>query len=140
MISHFMAAIIAPLALQAAQAPISGDTSPLASKPPVSLTSFDQLPIEEAATARCGVAFAVVGRWQREGGPRGANYPDMATGGGREFFVRAMANLMDTRELDRVAVERLIVREVAMLDSDEGSDRVEAMMPACLLMKQSAGL
>ena len=64
----------------------------------------------------------------------------MATGGGREFFVRAMANLMDTRELDRVAVERLIVREVTLLDSDEGSDRVEAMMPACLLMKQSAGL
>lgn len=137
MTSVLLAAIIAPLALQAASQ--SAPQAPEGSSP-AGVTSFDQLPIEEAASARCGVAFAVVGRWQRDGNPRGASYPNMETDGGREFFVRAIANLMESRGLARDDVARMIVREVAALDSDEGSDRVDAMMPACLLMKQSAGL
>ncbi len=137
MTSFFMTAIIAPLALQAA-AMTAPDAAPEAAAPPI--TSLDQLPIVEAATARCGVAFAVVGRWQRDADRRGASYPNMETHGGREFFVRAMATLMEARDLDRDSAARLVVREVSLLDSEEGADQVEAMMPACLLMKQSAGL
>lgn len=131
-----MFAIIAPFALQAAPL-VQPDAD---SSAPSAITSFDELPIEEAATARCGVAFAVVGRWQRDADPKGSGYPNMETEGGREFFVRAMANLMEGRDLDRNAAARLVVREVSLLDSEEGADQVEAMMPACLLMKQSAGL
>ncbi len=133
MTSIFMAAILAPLALQAA-------TSAAPSASPETITSLADLPIEEAATARCGVAFAVVGRWQRDNDPRGASYPDMENGGGREFFVRTVANLMDSHDLTRDAVARLIVREVSDLDSAAGVRQVQSMMPACLLMKQSAGL
>lgn len=130
------ASLAALIALQAAPAAPS-DESAEASRP--ELESFAELPIEEAAAPRCGVAFALVSKWQKAGDARGANWPDMEAEGGREFFVRSMAKLMETRELSRGSITPLVKREVAMLEA-EGDDRVEAMMPACLLMKQSAGL
>lgn len=134
MTSLFMAAIIAPLALQAAPA-ITPQSAPAAA-----ITSLDELPIEESTAPRCGVAFAVVSGWQKDNDPRGAIYPDMEAQGGREFFVRSIANLMEGRELTRENVSEMIAREVTNLDSTEGAARIEAMMPTCLLMKQSAGL
>ena len=112
-------------------------SAPAAAAP---LNSFDDLPIEQAAAPRCGVAFAIVGKWQREGDARGNAYPNMEAEGGREFFVRSMADLMDARSLSREAVLAIVNREVAALDTPQGAERVEAMMPACLLMKQSSGL
>ncbi len=134
MTSLFMTAIIAPFALQAAPA-----TNPQSSAP-VAFASLDELPIQESTAPRCGVAFALVSQWQKDGDPRGTEYPNMETEGGREFFVRSVANLMEGRELSRKAVSDLLAREFAILDSNDGAERVEAMMPACLLMKQSAGL
>ena len=130
MITAFLTAIVAPLALQA--------SATAASQSPI--TSLDQLPIEEATSARCAVAFAIVGQWQRSGDPRGSDYPDMASGGGREFFVRAIATLMESRGLSREAVNTVIGAEVRALSSPEGAQRFSSMMPACLLMKQAAGL
>jgi hypothetical protein len=111
------------------------------SAPPI--TSFSQLPIMDAAAPRCGVAFAVIGRWQQTDDPRGAGFPDMEAIGGREFFVQAMAGLMDRRALDREALIALVKREVETLDGEDtgaGTGAVEAMMPACLMMKDAAGL
>ena len=130
MTSTLFAVIAAPLALQATIAAPIQET----------ITSLDQLPIEEATSARCAVAFAIVGRWQRDGDPRGAQYPAMENEGGREFFVRALATLMESRQLSRETVNIIIGKEARALSGPEGADRVTAMMPSCLLMKQAAGL
>ncbi|MFU7529674.1 hypothetical protein [Qipengyuania sp. ASV99] len=106
----------------------------------MAVPSLDQIPIEQAAAPRCGVAFALVGRWQRAGEPRGSAYPDMNSEGGREFFVRSMAGLMDSQGISREAVAAMVAAEAESLATPEGEQKVAAMMPACLLMKQSAGL
>jgi len=102
--------------------------------------SLDDLPIEQAAAPRCGIAFALVSRWQGAGDQRGSAYPDMESEGGREFFVRSMAGLMDSRGLSREAVDAMVAAEAELLDAPESEQRIAAMMPACLLMKHSAGL
>jgi hypothetical protein len=131
-----LASIAAPLLLQSAPAAPPDDSAPTEAP----LTSLDDLPIEQATGPRCGIAFALVSRWQRTGDERGAGYIDMESGGGREFFVRTMARLMDDTGLDRDQLATLANAEMLKLDTEEGAERVEAMMPACLLMKRSAGL
>lgn len=131
-----LASIAAPLLLQSAPAAPPQD----AAQAEAPLTSLDDLPIEQAAAPRCAIAFALISRWQKTGDERGADYDDMESEGGREFFVRTMAQLIDDTGLDRAQLTRLAHEEVLKLDNEEGAARVEAMMPACLLMKRSAGL
>jgi hypothetical protein len=128
----FLTAGLAALALQTAPALPAPDNPPL--------VSLDALPIEQAAAPRCAIAFAVVSKWQNEGDERAAGFPDIEAEGGREFFVQTMAELMDAAALDRDRVSALIFEEVALLERPSGVARIRAMMPACLLMKQSAGL
>ena len=104
------------------------------------ISSLDQLPIEQSAAPRCAIAFALVSRWQKAGDARGADYIDMEANGGREFFVQTLAALMDQASLDQDDVIELAMNEVNKLDNDSGAERVEAMMPACLLMKEAAQL
>ncbi|MEP3422908.1 MAG: hypothetical protein ABJN35_14305 [Erythrobacter sp.] len=104
------------------------------------VTSLDQLPIEQAASMRCSVAFALVTRWQNQGDPRGANYPDLEADGGREFFVRSLSPLMRDRGMSGTEVQTMILREVQELEQIDNGAQAQSMMPACLLMKQSAGL
>lgn len=127
--------LAAALALQVAPAPEPVD-------PPgaTGAVSVEQLPIEQAAAARCAIAFATVSRWQKAGDRRGSAYPDAEAGGGREFFVRVMAKLMDEAGLSRDGVVDLAAREVAVYESPEGTERLAAMMPACQMMKSAAGL
>ncbi|MGY6637685.1 MAG: hypothetical protein ACXIUO_11150 [Erythrobacter sp.] len=106
---------------------------------PAPITDLAQLPIIEATAPRCAIAFAIVSQWQQEGDPRGQGWPDMQTGGAREFFVQAMAALMDAQRLDRSALLVVVARESERLQAD-GDDRIGAMMPACLSIKQAAGL
>ena len=127
------AAAFAALALQAS--PAAPDAAP--AEPAFSL---DALPVEQAATARCAIAFATISRWQKTGDARGKAYPDMEASGGREFFVRAMARLMDDAGLSREDVMTLSFDEVQRNETPEGTERVVAMMPACTLMKSAAGL
>lgn len=107
--------------------------------PPVVPLDLSQLPLEEAAAPRCGVVFAIVEGWQQAGDKRAGQWPDLASGNGREFFVRAMARLMDDRGLDRDAISALVSREYENLSGDNGK-RVNDLMSPCLLMKQAAGL
>lgn len=104
------------------------------------IASLDELPIEQATGPRCAIAFALVSRWQKSGDPRGADYADLEADGGREFFVQAMAVLMDATGMTREQVSALTFYEVGQLDNPDGEQRLAAMMPACLLLKQSAGL
>lgn len=97
------------------------------------ITNLDQLPIGQATAVRCGVAFAVVEGWQERSDPRGDEWPNIVGGGGREFFVRAAAQLMDERGLDRDAFAALVQTEVLRMLEDEG-EPARAIMPACLLL------
>jgi hypothetical protein len=124
--SILLAALAPALLVQAPAAP-----------PPI--TDLAQLPVTEATAPRCAIAFAIVGQWQKAGEERGKQWPDMETGGAREFFVQAMAGLMDARSLDRDALLALVAREAERLRA-EGDGAIAAMMPACLNVKQSAGL
>ena len=126
-------------ALLTALAPALLAQASAAAPPPASLTDFAQLPATEAAAPRCAIAFGLVGQWQQAGEPRGRAWPDMAATGGREFFVQAMAQLMDARRLDRAALIAMVARESERLQA-AGDDTIAAMMPACLSLKAAAGL
>lgn len=129
--------LAAALALQAAPDTPPPAPPPMALRPAIDL---DQLPVAQATAARCAMAFATISRWQKSGEARGSAYPDMETTGGREFFVQAMAQLMDTAELTRDDILMLATREVEANSTAEGEAKVAAMMPACLMLKSASGL
>lgn len=135
-----LTALLTPVFLLGTLA-LQGTPGPAIPAPPRSeAVTLDTLPIEQAAAARCAIAFATVGRWQKEGDARGRTFPDMATGGGREFFVRVMAKLMDEAGLGRDSIADLTAHEDARNETVEGTMRVKAIMPACVMMKSAAGL
>jgi hypothetical protein len=127
--------LVAALALQAAP-----ETSPPALPPGNATVTLDTLPIEHAAAARCAIVFATVSRWQKQGDPRGKAYPDIEATGGREFFVRVMAKLMDQTGLGREDIIALSTRAADDNEGEGGTTIIAAMMPACILMKTAAGL
>ena len=131
------ALVFSALALQAAPAAPTPAAPPAAPEPVITL---DQLPIAQAAAARCAIAFATVSRWQKAGDPRGAAYPGIDAGAGREFFVQVMAKLMDEAGLTRDNVVALAFAGVEDHDKPGGAERVAALMPACQTMKSAAGL
>lgn len=128
--------LVAMLALQNAPAP---DLAPAPAETAAPF-SLDSLPLEQAATARCALAFATVSRWQRIGDARGEAYANIEASGGREFFVRAMARLMDDAGLTREGIMALAASEVNSNSTPQGGERIAGMMPACELMKSAAGL
>ncbi len=104
------------------------------------VVTIDLLPLEHAAAARCAVAFATVSRWQKVGDARGSGYPDFAESGGREFFVRVIAKLMEDTGLSREDIISLTARAADDNEAAGGDARVKAIMPACVMMKSAAGL
>ena len=126
------------LALQGAPEPTTPAPEAVETLPPIA--SFDELPIEQSARARCAIAFSIVGRWQVKGDSRGANYEDVEENGGREFFIQTLGTLMIERGMDEDAMLALVFREVEELAALDDGAQVEAMMPACLIMKEAAGL
>jgi hypothetical protein len=120
----------AALALQPAPVPPETNASP----------TLDTLPLEHAAAARCAVVFATVSRWQKAGDARGSDYPDIEAAGGREFFVRVMAKVMEDTGMGREDIIALSTRAADENEGEGGAERIKAMMPACNLMKTAAGL
>jgi hypothetical protein len=113
----FISIIAAALALQPAAAP------PVLSQ-------------QDRALLRCAAAFAVVSNRQANGSTSAQQWPLLGTRG-REFFVRAMAQLMDTSGFDRDGIAALVSDEAkAMVTKDE----VDKVMPTCLTMLESSGL
>ncbi|MEO1489302.1 MAG: hypothetical protein AAFR88_07705 [Pseudomonadota bacterium] len=126
-------ALAAVLGMQAA------DAAPAPSSEQPAIASLSDLPIEEATGPRCGIAFSIVREWQSSSDPRGAKWPVMDETGAREFFVQAMAKLIDQYGLERSEVSNLARLEAQAHAKDKGA-AVEAMMPACLLALQASGL
>lgn len=128
MIHPLLAAALAlsPLALQSA--PAARDAAPAASAPSLSQ--------ENAALLRCSAAFALVSYGQAHGDEAARKWPAIDPRG-REFFVRAMAQLMDDTGHEREAIARLAEAEAQRL-----IDRrlVDEVMPACLVMLDASGV
>lgn len=132
--------MLTPL-LAAALAAQAAPESPAPAVPATNeIVTIDLLPIEQAAGARCAIAFATISRWQKTGDARGNDYSDIEASGGREFFVRVMAKLMEDTGLGREDIVTLSTRALADYETPEGAARIKAMMPACELMKTAAGL
>ncbi|MBX7481977.1 hypothetical protein [Qipengyuania qiaonensis] len=115
---------LAPAALSLAQAAAVGQPLP-------------DLSLEQASALRCSVAFGMVHSRQVRGEPAAAQYPAMAERG-REFFVRTTARLMDDLKTNREAIAGLVARETDELSTTP--ERVDEVMPACLLMLDASGL
>ena len=133
----FIPTVLAATLLTASQ---PAPDAPAGTEPqPVPITELSQLPVGEAAGPRCGVVFALVDVAQRAGDEQATQWPDLQSGNGREFFVRAVAKLMEDRALTREQVDALLSREARRLRDDDLRPAYE-LMPPCLLMKQAAGL
>jgi len=114
--------LAAALALQSAPVPAPAEPAPLSQ--------------ENRALLRCAAAFALVARGQAEGEAAAKKWPDLSTRG-REFFVRAMAQLMDETGRDRAGISQLANAEAQALAA---SGDVPKIMPSCLLMLEAARL
>jgi hypothetical protein len=91
---------------------------------------------ENRALLRCSAAFAMVAEGQAKGNAAAKKWPPLETRG-REFFVRALAQLMDATGLDRGGISQLVSAEAQGL-WDKGE--VDKVMPACLVMLESSGV
>ncbi|MEE4315593.1 MAG: hypothetical protein V2I74_01285 [Erythrobacter sp.] len=127
--------MLLPAALLLQAVPEAAAPAGPATPPP---TRIEDLTVEESAALRCSVAFAFISDWQKDSDPRGQAWPGLAENGGREFFVRTMAQLMDRRGLDRRGVLDLVALQTEQLKASP--EDIPAIMPACLMMKSAAGL
>lgn len=94
------------------------------------------LSLQAQASLRCSAAFALVSYGQAAGDPAALAWPAIDPGG-REYFVRTMAKIMDETGIDRDQAAALAEREAKrLLDAKE----VDAVMPACLQLLESSGL
>ena len=98
--------------------------------------SAEALSQENRAVIRCSAAFALVGARQARGGESGKQWPEI-TVRGREFFVVALAGIMEERGLGRDQISQLVRAEAERLNREK---QVDAVMPACLLMLESSGV
>lgn len=85
---------------------------------------------------RCAATFAVVAQTQATGDPSAAGFPPLATRG-REYFIRAVAEVMDSTGLSREALSARL-RTIAAALAEPG--RIEAAMPICLTSLEASGL
>lgn len=87
------------------------------------------LTLEHRMLLRCSAAFALVAHGQETGEARALGYPSVAERG-REYFVRAMATVMEDTGLGREAVTDELTHEAQRLNQ---GDRLSEIMPSCLL-------
>ncbi|MGX7927699.1 hypothetical protein ACWPMX_14110 [Tsuneonella sp. HG094] len=92
------------------------------------------LTMQQATSLKCSAAFALGASMQARG--QGAGWPPLAERG-REFFVRASAQLMDETRRTREQVADDLRREAAGLGAPGA---LAAAMPPCLLLLDAAGL
>ena len=134
-----MKTLLAPLTfLVLAPSAIAQDAAPAPSAPEAEPFVMPELSTSQQAAYSCAMTFALVSKWQKAGDERGAPYPDMESEGGREYFVRTMAALMDELGLDRARVMQMAIAGVAAAEA-EGAETVEQRMSACSLMLAQPG-
>lgn len=98
----------------------------------------------DALLLRCSAAFAIVAGDQARGDPVAKAYPPLAARG-REFFVRASAQLMDELHLTHDQVQAMLQQQVAQLQqgSAAAKDRaayVDQVMQPCLEELEGSGV
>jgi hypothetical protein len=91
------------------------------------------LNLQQNMLLRCSAAFALGQRLQQANAPEAAGWPPLAAGG-REFFVRSSARLMDEAQLSREQIVTLLTQASQDL-AREG--QLAKVMPICL---QVAGI
>ena len=89
----------------------------------------------QAAALRCGVVFALGAQMQAERDPDAAGWPPLAVRG-KEYFVRALAQLMDDTGASRDTLATMAGGEVPVLKKGHA---VAAAMPACLALLDASG-
>lgn len=87
-----------------------------------------QLGVEHRMLVRCSAAFALVAFGQDNGNAEAMRYPALGERG-REFFVRASAQVMDEAGLDRGQIQAALSAEAQDLVDNDTLDQV---MPVCL--------
>ena len=127
-----MKMLLASLALVLlAPSAIAQDATPPA--PSSGSAVMPELTASQNAAYSCAMTFALVSKCQKADDDRGASYPDMEEGGGKEFFVRTLAMLMDALGLERQQVVQMAIDGVAAAEA-EGEETVGRRMTACLPM------
>jgi hypothetical protein len=100
--------------------------APLAAQQPAPAPA--QLTADQQTLLHCSATFAVVSGRQHAGDKAALAFPDV-TAKGREYFVRALVQLMDEAHLDHDMVTKLVQAEATRL---QDSPELLAGMPACL--------
>ena len=93
------------------------------------------LNLQQQTALRCSVALAL-GAERDRAGTADVSWPDLRVRG-REFFVRALAQLMDETGATREGLLAFVAPEAAALREP---GRLEAAMPACLLLLDASGV
>lgn len=91
---------------------------------------------EQQTLLHCSATFALVSGRQHAGDKEALAFPDI-TARGREYFVRALVELMDEAHLDHDTVAKLVQAEAAKL---QDSPALFAGMPACLASLEASKL
>jgi len=111
-----MIRLLPALALLLAPAAAAAQTAPLS--------------LEHRMLLRCSAAFAIVAARQAAGDAGSLAFPPLAASG-REYFVRASAQVMDEAGLDRAAVSSALEKEARDL-IEQGT--LAQVMPVCLTL------
>lgn len=115
MIATILASAL-PLALQAAPAP--------------------PLTMQQRTSLRCSAAFAIVAEGQANGNADALEFPALGKRG-KEFFVRASAQVMEEAGLNRAQIRAVLSAEAQALWDE---DKLAEVMPACLLLLDASGV
>jgi hypothetical protein len=111
-------------------------TPAVAQRPVPPSPAVPQLTGEQLTLLHCSATFALVSGRQHAGDKAALAQPDV-TQRGREYFVRALVQLMDEAHLDHDTVTRLVQAEATRL---QDSPDLFKEMPACLASLQASGL
>ncbi|MEP5937958.1 MAG: hypothetical protein ABJ239_06495 [Erythrobacter sp.] len=108
--------------------------SPSAGEP--SAAASEQLSLQNQAVVRCSAAFAMVSYGQSKGNADALKWPELGDRG-KEFFVRALAGLIDDTGKSREEISQLVSAEAQQLSA---SGTINDVMPGCLLMLETSDL
>jgi hypothetical protein len=125
-----MKALLLPIALGLAAAPLAAQTEAEPAPP--------QLSAEQTAALHCSVTFGLVAGGQDRGEAWAMKFPPMEPRG-KEFFVRTMAQLMDDLSMTRDQVGAMALADLQDITAN-GTDEAEKAMPACLMLLDASGL
>ncbi len=135
--SFLLAAALAAALAPVLAAPCLAEEAPAANPKP-------ELSLEQKTLLRCSAAFAIIASEQARGVKSALAYPALGTRG-KEYFVRANAQLISQLSLTHEAIEALLRAEVSRLQEESGAARdpqalVSSIMQPCLLSLDASGL